>query len=96
VVAWLKNVRGFAAERIRSGRSTDPGDITWPGSDWLMDVKSVKAWRLPEWWRNATAEAAVESDATGRRVKPALVLKVPGETDPGQWLAVVRLQDLEL
>jgi hypothetical protein len=97
VVAWLRDWRGLAAERIRSGRSTDPGDIVWPGSDWLCDVKSQGRWRLPEWWREVCAEATAESSGhETSNLKPLLVLKVPGETDPGQWLAVVRLEDLEL
>jgi len=90
VVRWLQEVRGFKAERIRAGRSTDPGDITWPGSIWLCDVKNHAQWKLPAWWR------AIRPKATAEGVRPLLVLKLDGETDPGRWLAVVELRDVEL
>lgn len=96
VVGWLIDHRGLAVERVRSGRSTDPGDIVWPGSDWLCDVKDHVRWRVPEWAAEVAREAVDESARTGTRVKPLLALKVPGVTDPGRWLAVVRLEDLEL
>lgn len=90
VVRWLRNFRGYKAERIRSGRSTDAGDITWPDSQWLMDVKNQARWAVPAWWRAIRAEATVE------QVRPILVLKLDGETDPGRWLAVLELRDVEL
>lgn len=90
VVNWLRNFRGFAAERIRSGRSTDAGDITWPGNEWLMDVKNQARWHVPAWWR------AIRAEATTEGAKPILVLKLDGETDPGRWLAVLELRDVEL
>ena len=99
VVAWLTDQRGLRAERIRAGRSTDPGDITWPNSDWLLDVKDQQRWSVQEWWRNALTEAEWETRAVTperRRIKPLLVLKRPGITNPGRWLAVVHLEDLEL
>ena len=95
VVAWLTDHRGLRAERIRAGRSTDPGDITWPDSDWLLDVKHQARWSVPEWWRNACLEAERESTER-RRIRPLLVLRRDLITDPGRWLAVVHLEDLEL
>ena len=90
VVNWLRDFRGFAAERIRSGRSTDAGDITWPQSRFLVDVKDRQRWSVLAWFFEAEQEAEREN------VSPVLVLKRPGSTDPGEWLAVVRLRDLEL
>lgn len=37
-----------------------------------------------------------DGDGMAPRLKPVLILKVPGVTDPGRWLAVTRLEDLEL
>lgn len=90
VVAWLKDFKGFRAERIKAGRMIDGGDISWPDSPWLLDVKDHKRWTLPAWFKEA------EQEADKQELQPLLVLKRTGETNPGRWLAVVYLQDLEL
>ena len=95
LVAWLRTERGLDAERVRAGRSLDPGDIVWTDADGrtcrrLVDVKDRRTWALPAWWREITAEA----DSQG--LDPLLVLKWPGATDVGEWLAVTRIRDTEL
>ena len=87
LVRWLRDVRGFDAERIRSGRSTDPGDITWPGSLQHVDVKHQRRWALPAWW------AEMEAEVVGTPLRPLLVLRRERVTDPGRWLAVQWLED---
>ena len=98
VVKWLRDFRGFRAERVRSGRSTDAGDVVWPESRWHVDVKDQKAWRVREWMLEAERECVVQwsEEWPDRALQPLLILKVPGETDPGKWWAVVRMEDLEL
>lgn len=96
VVAWFRDFKGFAAERIRSGRSTDPGDITWPMCDYLIDVKNRDRWRVQAWFREVADEAEVESSGgMAPNLIPCVIVKVPGETDPGRWLAVMRVEDVE-
>jgi len=90
VVAWLSTFRGFLAERVKAGRAIDGGDIVWPDSPWLLDVKDQRRWMVPAWF------AEVEDEATQQDLQPLLILKRPGQTDPGRWLAIVRLEDLEL
>ncbi|GEM_PF-3271141 len=93
VVGWLRDQWGLRAERIRSGRSTDAGDIAWPDSDWLLDCKSQDRWSVLRWFADAEFEAAVESEATGKRVRPVLVIDRPGTSDTGAALVVVALRD---
>jgi hypothetical protein len=92
VVDWLRS-QGIPAERVRSGRSTDAGDITWPGSRWLVDVKNRQRWAVPEWWREITAEAEVEEHRTGIPVAPLLIVKRPGVVNPALWLAITSLSE---
>lgn len=87
VVGYLTDQFGLRAERIRSGRSTDAGDIVWPGSRWLLDCKSQQRWSVDRWFTEAEAEAAAEG------VAPAVLLDRPGTTDVGRSLLVVRLSD---
>jgi hypothetical protein len=84
---WMNDQWGLGVERIRSGRSTDAGDLTWPGSRWLVDAKSQGRWNVHPWM----VEAEREADAEG--VLPALLLDRPGTTDAGRALVVVRLRD---
>lgn len=92
VVDWLRS-QGIPAERVRSGRSADAGDITWPGSRWLVDVKDRQRWSVQEWWRELAAEAEVEERRAGVPVAPLLIVKRPGTTDPARWLAVTSLSE---
>lgn len=87
VVGYLRDRWGLRAERIRSGRSTDAGDIAWPGSQWLVDCKSQDRWSVLRWFVEAEAEAEAEG------VTPMLVIDRPGTRDPGAALVVVRLSD---
>ncbi len=87
VVGYLADQFGLRAERIRSGRSTDAGDIVWPGSRWLLDAKSQQRWSLNAWFTEAESEAAAEG------VLPALVLDRPTSDVPGRSLLIVRLCD---
>lgn len=94
MVRWLTTRVGLAAERIVSGRSTDPGDITWPGSQWLLDVKDRQRWSIQAWFKEVVREAALEERVTQEVVKPLLIVKMPRERDPGEWVAVLRVKDL--
>jgi hypothetical protein len=97
VVKWLREFRGYRAERVKAGRAVDAGDITWPDSHWLCDVKDQKAWRVQEWMRDAEIEADwTQTEGLCNPCHPLLILKPPGVTDPGKWLAIVHLEDLEL
>lgn len=87
VVRYLDDQFGIRAERIRSGRSTDAGDIAYPQSPWLCDCKSQDRWSVNVWMTEAEREAAAEG------VRPMLVLDRPGVADPGAALVVVRLVD---
>lgn len=73
VVHWLRDWYGWAAERIRSGRSTDAGDITWPESVWVMDVKDQQRWSLGVVGFDPRAESApaVLAEREGVRGDPA-------------------------
>lgn len=93
VVRWLREFRGFDAERVRSGRSTDAGDVVWPGSGWHVDIKDRQRWQVGAWFTEAEAE--VDADPPPRYM-PLLILKRPGITDPGRWLSITRLEDMEL
>lgn len=87
VVTHLRE-RGYRAERIRSGRSTDPGDIAIPDQAFLMDVKSQDRWRIPDWFTEAEQEADAE------QVLPMLILHRPNHGNPADWLVVIRMEDM--
>ena len=68
VVGWLRDQWGLRAERIRSGRSTDAGDIAWPDSDWLLDCKSQDRWSVLRWFAENLDACRVRCHVCGTRV----------------------------
>ena len=85
LVDWLK-ANGVDARRTASGYHQDVGDIRWPGSPYLLDVKNRDAWRVREWWLEVTAEADELNET------PLLVLRTGPK--PGEWLALLRFADV--
>ena len=81
LVDYLREL-GLDAHRTASGYHQDGGDIYWPASPFVVDVKHQERVRLPEWWR----ELVTEADELGR--DPVLVLRRPNAPDPRTWLAV--------
>ena len=81
LVAYLRSI-GLDAWRTASGYHDDGGDIYWPASPYVLDVKHQERVRLPEWWREVAAEAA------NLNRRPLLVLRRPGSPSPATWLAV--------
>lgn len=81
LVAWLRDL-DIDAHRTASGYHQDGGDIYWPASPFVLDVKHQERVRLPEWWPEVAAEAA-ELDR-----EPVLVLRRPNRPNPATWLAL--------
>jgi hypothetical protein len=85
LVEWLK-ANGVDARRTASGYHQDVGDIRWPGTPYLLDVKNRDAWRVREWWLEVTAEADELNET------PLLVLRTG--PNPADWLALLRFGDV--
>ena len=81
LVAYLREL-GLDAHRTASGYHQDGGDIYWPASPFVVDVKHQERVRLPEWW----TEVADEALELAR--DPVLVLRRPNSPNPATWLAV--------
>ncbi|MFG0329243.1 MAG: hypothetical protein ACF8PN_05025 [Phycisphaerales bacterium] len=81
LVAYLVEL-GLEAKRTASGYHQDGGDIYWPSSPYVVDVKHQERVRLPEWWR----EVADEALELHRR--PVLVLRRPNAPNPAGWAAL--------
>jgi len=90
LVHWLKDHRGVDAERVRSGRSLDAGDVVWAGSPYHLDVKHQGRWSVQGWFRELEEETSVAPEP----YDPLLVLRRPGIINPGEWLAVLKVEDL--
>ena len=90
-VKWARENGYPNAERIRAGWEDDRGDID--GMHGLViEVKSAKALRINDW----LDELRVECGNAGGIAHPAdgwLVVRRPGQTDPGDWWAIRRVRD---
>jgi len=84
-VNWLREHGHPDARRYLAGDGRQPGDIDGvPGV--CIDVKDQREHRIGEWLRQVKAEAGPNL--------PVVLVKPRGETDPGQWWAVLRFDDL--
>ena len=92
LVHYLTDYRGLDADRVRSGRAQDAGDVVWPGSTWHLDVKHQTRWRVQEWFN----ELEEETDAARLPLAPLLVLRRPGIVNPSRWLAITTLKEFDL
>lgn len=85
VVNWLRDHGWPGARRYLSGDGRQPGDIDGvPGV--AFEVKDQQRHDLSGWLRQTEREAGPNL--------PVLVVKARGKADPGQWYAVLRLEDL--
>ncbi|AUS30095.1 hypothetical protein C1M55_31600 (plasmid) [Rhodococcus qingshengii] len=75
-------------ERTRAGYTRDAGDLH-PAPGLTIQVKDRAAYAWPEWLRQLDAQ---KDEA--RADHALLVLKRRGLGDPGQWLAVMPLEQM--
>lgn len=70
VLKWLRG-KGLTAERLRLAGKADEGDIVCfvSGQPYVLELKATARLYLPQFWREATAEAA--NYATARGITPA-------------------------
>ena len=74
-------------EKTRAGYERDEGDLHLvPGPSVIVQAKNHAAMRLPEWLRQLDEQLANSDAAHG-----FLAVKVRGVGDPGQCLAVMRI-----
>lgn len=87
VVAWLR-ANGYPdARRFLAGDGRQPGDIDGvPGV--CLDVKNRKRYELSGWLAELDAQQRPD------QLLSFLVVRLPGETDPGEWALVTRLRYL--
>lgn len=76
VMKWLRG-KGISAERLRLAGQADEGDIVCmvAGQPYIFELKATAKMELPQFWREATAEAANYAEARGLdKVPPAYVI----------------------
>lgn len=76
VLKWLRD-KGFTAERLRLAGKQDEGDIVCfvSGAPYVLELKATARMELPQFWREATTEAANYAKARGiSPVPPAYVI----------------------
>ena len=99
VLKWLRS-KGLNAERLRLAGKDDEGDIVCmvAGQPYVFELKATVKMDLPQFWREATVEAANYAKARGLdAVPPAYVIikrRMAGldqswvVQDLNQWLKV--------
>ena len=92
VVDYLRQ-RGFQAERRRQTGAQDCGDIGGvPG--WVVEVKAEKRINLPA-YLDELAQARINAEQRfGGRQAGFVVCKRRGDRYPGNWYAVVTLDEM--
>ena len=76
VVQWFREL-GFSAERLRLAGKDDEGDIVCivAGQPYIFELKATIKMELPQFWREATTEAANYAKARGlEQAPPAYVI----------------------
>jgi len=76
ILKWLRS-KGVNAERLRLAGKDDEGDIVAivAGQPYIFELKATVKMDLPQFWREATAEAANYAKARGLdAVPPAYVI----------------------
>ena len=76
ILKWLRS-KGVLAERLRLAGKDDEGDIVCfvAGKPYVFELKATAKMDLPQFWREATAEAANYAKARGiTPVPPAYVI----------------------
>ena len=76
VLKFLRS-RGVLAERLRLAGKDDEGDIVCivAGQPYIFELKATAKMALPQFWREATLEAANYAKARGlEKVPPAYVI----------------------
>jgi len=98
ILKWLRS-KGVSAERLRLAGKDDEGDIVAfvAGKPYVFELKATAKMDLPQFWREATTEAANYAKARGiTPVPPAYVIvkrRMAGLDqswviqDLNQWLA---------
>lgn len=84
-VNWLRAHGHPDARRYLSGDGLQPGDIDAIPAV-CLDVKDCVAFEPQKWLRQVAAEA-------GPHRLPVVWAKLRGETDPGQWMVLLRAAD---
>jgi Holliday junction resolvase len=71
VMRWLRKM-GAVAERLVKAGANDEGDLvaTISGKSYILELKNRKTISLPEFWREAIAEAENYAKARGLEVTP--------------------------
>jgi hypothetical protein len=88
LVKWFQ-AHGYAdAERARAGWEADKGDIMGIPAR-TIEVKSQKQLKVNEWLDETEVERK-----NGRQPIGLLIVKRPGQSDPGDWWVVQRVRDV--
>ena len=71
VLKWLRD-KGLLAERLRLAGKDDEGDIVCfvAGRPYVLELKATARMDLPQFWREATVEAANYAKARGLDENP--------------------------
>ena len=71
ILKWLRS-KGVSAERLRLAGKDDEGDIVAivAGQPYIFELKATVKMDLPQFWREATAEASNYAKARGLDVVP--------------------------
>jgi len=71
ILKWLRS-KGVSAERLRLAGKDDEGDIVAivAGQPYIFELKATVKMDLPQFWREATLEAANYAKARGLDVVP--------------------------
>lgn len=94
VMKWFRS-KGVNAERLRLSGQKDEGDlvVVVAGETFILELKNTMTMSLPQFWREAVAEAQNYADARG--IKPAplsyVVVKRRNASIEQSWV----IQDLE-
>lgn len=97
VVQWWRE-KGWGSERTSKKGTRDEGDaaVTLDNDEALVvEAKNAARLALPEWWRQAEAQAARwTEDRPGRHGWPALIVKRRGAGVEKAWV-VMSLESFE-
>ena len=76
VLKWIRE-QGFLSERLAKAGKDDEGDIVMfvAGQPYVLELKATAKLDLPQYWREATTEAANYQKARGlKEAPPAYVI----------------------
>lgn len=82
VVQWLRD-KGYQAQRNRAGWTNDQGDVDAINGV-VIEVKNRVQHNWAEYFEQLGRQIADKQAYTG-----VILCKRPGQTNPGQWLAVM-------